>query len=79
MPRESAFAKGRRLLVEGRLVVRQADANQTIALVRGDSSEIYRTEWQRGVGWSCTCPVRTTKCGHLVALRLITVISEEIV
>lgn len=71
MPRESAFVKGRRLLTEGRVIVRLADARNIRAMVRGDSGEWYWTTYQRG-GWACTCPA-LGRCSHLVALQLVTV------
>lgn len=68
--RESAFDKGRRLLVEGRLIVRRAGPEGISALCRGDSGEMYRLEYQRG-GWSCSCPA-FGRCAHLIALQLVT-------
>jgi len=69
--RESAFVKGRRLLVEGRVVVRLADSQTIRAMVRGDSGEWYRTSYERG-GWACSCPC-IGRCSHLIALQLVTI------
>ena len=78
MTRESAHDKGRRYLTEGRLTIRSANrAGGVVAIVRGDSGLVYRAEWVPDVGWTCNCPARTDQCAHLVALRLVTVVSEE--
>ncbi|SDP46270.1 hypothetical protein SAMN05660199_03953 [Klenkia soli] len=77
MTRESTFAKGRRLLTEGRLNVRSVTAAEIVAVCRGDSAEVYAAGWAPGPGWTCTCPARTTECAHLVALRLVTVVTRE--
>jgi uncharacterized Zn finger protein len=68
--RENAEARGRRYLVEGRLVVRLVDGRRNVAEVRG-SGEVHRVEYQPG-GWSCSCPA-LSRCAHLVALQLVTV------
>ena len=39
--RESAQAKGRRLLTEGRLVVNLVNGHRIEATCRGDSAEVY--------------------------------------
>jgi uncharacterized Zn finger protein len=76
--RESAHNKGRRYLTEGRLTIRTATRELgVVAIVRGDSGELYRTAWAPALGWSCTCPARTDRCAHLVALRLVTVAHQE--
>ena len=73
MPRESAEAKGRRLLVEGRLVVQLVDGRKIVAACRGDSGEVYRLGFDpRTRSWRCTCPALTAACSHLIALRLVT-------
>jgi hypothetical protein len=69
--RESAFVKGRRLLVEGRLVVRSAGPAGIRALCRSDSGEFYRLGTDNG-SWQCSCPA-VGRCSHLVALQLVTV------
>jgi hypothetical protein len=71
MPRESAYTKGRRLLVEGRLFVGVADPQGFRARIRGDSA-MYDLTFERGV-WRCTCdhPAASTPCSHIVAGRLV--------
>jgi hypothetical protein len=71
MPRENAFAKGRRLLTEGRLIVRAAGPQGIRALCRGDSGEWYHAFFERD-GWRCDCPA-LGRCSHLIALQLVTV------
>ena len=74
---ESVDVKGRRLLGEGRLVVRTVgDANRPgliVASCRGDSGDIYALGYDPGKNeWRCSCEARG-KCSHLVALQLVTV------
>lgn len=71
MPREDAWSKGRRLLVEGRLIVRSAGPQGIRALCRGDSGEFYRLGYRPG-SWYCDCPC-PSRCSHLHALMLVTV------
>jgi hypothetical protein len=66
--REKAFIKARRLLAEGRVLVRQAGPDYLIARVRGDSARLYRTGYQGG-RWHCDCDAKST-CGHVLALAL---------
>lgn len=68
--RESAETKGRRYLIEGRLVVELVDAQQIAATCRGTGA-VYQCGYARG-SWFCTCPVRG-RCSHLVALMAVTV------
>jgi uncharacterized Zn finger protein len=68
--RENAEAKGRRYLVEGRLLVVRVDSNGIEATCRGNG-ETYRLG-HNGTAWGCTCPARGV-CAHLTALRLVTV------
>lgn len=70
MTRESAESKGRRYLIEGRLVIEAVDHRRVVASVRG-SGEIYATGYSPG-GWFCSCPAQG-RCSHLVALQLVTV------
>ena len=77
MPRESAEAKGKRYLTEGRLtvtVVRSPDTNgraPVVAECRG-SDTTYKLGYDDTTKtWRCTCPAKTT-CAHLVALQLVT-------
>jgi len=68
--RESAEAKGRRLLVEGRLVVKTVDDRHAVARCRGDSGEIYHLVAEAR-GWTCSCPA-LGRCSHVIALQLVT-------
>jgi hypothetical protein len=71
VPREDSFAKGRHLLVEGRLLIRRVDDSTVLAECRGDSGEIYAltSDQER---WTCSCPA-VERCSHAVALRLVVV------
>lgn len=75
MAREGAPEKARRLLVEGRLVVREIRSSGTIvAECRGDSGQIYALGYDaRRKQWRCTCAEMKGRCSHLVALQLVTV------
>lgn len=78
--RESANDKGRRLLVEGRLLVRRVDLDLglIIAECRGDSGEVYYLGRDPTNGqWRCTCREMKGKCSHLVALHLVTATSTR--
>ena len=76
MPRETAHAKARRLLTEGRLNVRHVSERSAIALCRGDSALVYRLGFDRG-SWFCSCACATDQCSHLKALRLIVLEPEH--
>ena len=65
--RESAQAKGRRLLTEGRLTVTEVDRAVVRAACRGDSGTVYNLG-HNGKSWGCTCPAKG-RCSHLVALQ----------
>lgn len=67
--RESAEAKGRRYLAEGRLIISVAGRDRIDATCRG-SGEVYAVTYRRG-GWSCSCPA-LGRCSHLTALMLVT-------
>lgn len=69
--RENIDAKGRRLLIEGRVYVTAVSPGIVRARVRGDRGELYRAgfEWRE---WRCDCPARG-RCSHLVAVQLITI------
>jgi uncharacterized Zn finger protein len=77
MPREDARTKARRLLAEGRLIVRLVDEREIRAICRGDHGEIYSLGHDAG-SWYCTCPAKTT-CSHLYALMSVTVVSSGVV
>lgn len=70
MPRENAETKGRRYAVEGRLQVHAVTDDTIEATCRGDG-HVYRLGWHGT--WHCSCPARSDRCCHLVALRLVTV------
>jgi hypothetical protein len=69
MTRESAEAKGRRYLGEGRLIVEYVDDRLIRATCRGGGA-VYVLGHERD-RWYCTCPA-LRRCGHLVALQLAT-------
>lgn len=75
---ESAAEKGRRLLVEGRLVVREVGnpgkPGRIVAECRGDSGDIYSLGYDPAKEeWRCGCPNVTGNCSHLAALKLVVV------
>jgi hypothetical protein len=67
--RENALNKGRRYVAEGRLVVKQLDAESVRAECKGDGA-IYRVGYADG-RWSCNCPA-LGRCSHEYALGLVT-------
>jgi hypothetical protein len=74
MTRESAAAKARRYLAEGRLIVLEVGPQVVRAVCRGDG-QVWRCGWWQG-RWGCTCPAGGTfraTCAHLLALRLVVV------
>ncbi len=64
--RENAYAKSRRYLIEGRLVVERVDRHGVVATCRGDGA-LHRCRWEPATGWSCTCLAKA-RCSHLLAL-----------
>ena len=72
MPREHARDRGRRLVAEGRLVIRRVNDVEILALCRGDSGEMHELGYHPSGGWWCDCEART-QCGHLYALQLTTI------
>lgn len=70
--RETAFAKARRLLVEGRVVVLHIGAGTIRAAVRGDSAELHSVAYERG-RWICSCPA-LAHCSHAMATALVSVV-----
>lgn len=70
MARESIEAKGRRYLLEGRLVVTAVDESIVRAACRG-AGAVYDVGFD-GEAWGCSCPA-VGRCAHLVALQLVTV------
>lgn len=77
--REHAATKARRLLIEGRLIVRRVEvagphAGLVVAACRGDSSAVYDLGYDpTRKQWRCTCPA-TRECSHLLALKLVTAV-----
>ena len=69
--RENAASKGRRYLIEGRVIVTAVSGDVIAARVRGDGA-IHTCGWEPMVGWRCSCHARTA-CSHLLAVRLVTV------
>lgn len=72
MTREDVQTKARRLLVEARLIVTAVNptASTVNAIARGEG-HLYRMRYDPLVGWSCSCPNRSDRCSHLLALRSI--------
>ncbi len=70
MPRENAETKGRRYLVEGRLVVEHVGGQTIRAHCRGGGT-VYMLGADGG-DWWCECPALGL-CSHLIALQLVTV------
>jgi uncharacterized Zn finger protein len=72
LARESAAAKGRRYLLEGRLNVERVHDGLIVASCRGDQGDVYALGYDRERReWRCTCPA-LRRCSHLVALQLVT-------
>lgn len=71
--RENAETKGRRYATEGRLLVLEVDTDTIRAHCRGDGA-IYQLGWNHADRWWCSCPARTDRCSHLIALRLVTIV-----
>lgn len=67
--RESVDAKGRRYLVEGRLVVDVVVGAAVRARCRGTGAT-YAVAYDSATGWRCDCPARRW-CAHLVATALV--------
>lgn len=72
MTPETVAQKATRYLAEGRIVVTAVDGDLVRATCRG-AGELYTLGHEPGQGWHCSCPVRTDRCAHLTALRLVTV------
>ena len=73
--RENAYAKARRYLTEGRVIVSEVRPDQVSTLVRGDG-KLYAAGY-RGGEWSCDCPALSAACAHLRAIRMITAVDIE--
>lgn len=73
--RENVYAKGRRLLTEGRLRIASVNGDRVEARVRGDSAAVYRVRHVPGAGWACTCRA-ASRCSHIVAAQLVTIVER---
>ncbi len=74
---EQVTKKSHRLLIEGRLIVREVGTashpGRIVAECRGDSGAIYKLGYDANAEqWRCTCEARG-ECSHLIALKLVTV------
>jgi uncharacterized Zn finger protein len=65
VPRENAQDKGKRYLLEGRVVIVHVDRDSAAAVVRGDGHLHHVAV--HGPAWTCTCPART-RCSHQYAV-----------
>ena len=74
--REAAHERGRRLLVEGRVIITHVSHPAIHARVRGDSAEVHVVSWRADHGWHCTCDARN-RCAHLVAVQLVVVVPAD--
>lgn len=71
--RENARTKARRLLVEGRVLVRRVDEQGALAHVRGDSGAVRIVTF--GLGrWFCDCPAKGDTCSHVRAVASVVVV-----
>lgn len=72
--RENAETKARRLLVEGRVMIRRLDERGALTDVRGDSGVLRRVIFDAFAElWSCDCPARSEKCAHVLAVAAVVV------
>jgi uncharacterized Zn finger protein len=74
--RESAAAKARRLLVEGRVRIVSVDRGVR-AEVRGDSARLYDVSWFDDGGWRCDCRAYGRACSHVQAVQLVVVVAPR--
>jgi hypothetical protein len=75
----TAAEKARRLLPEGRLMIKQVDpeigSGLVVAECRGDSGEVYSLGHDPTKDeWRCTCREMKGNCSHLQALKLVVVV-----
>jgi len=69
--REDVRTKGLRYLAESRVTIRAVSPDGIRASAR-ELGAVYRLGYDRGRGWWCDCPARSTCC-HLFALMSVTV------
>jgi len=74
--RENAQAKARRYLLEGRV-------DDPIGWPAGCPGSCqrpgpcYSVGYEPGGGWTCTCPARTPRCCHVVAVQLVVAVPQR--
>lgn len=69
VPRGAKFATGDRLLI----LHPPGDVLATVL----DTPDTWLVRWSPDVGWSCSCPVKTTSCGHILAVRRVIVLDTD--
>lgn len=74
--REGAQQKARRYLLEGRIMIRSVGPQGVRAHVRGQGS-VYNVAYEAGGGWRCSCPARTPRCCHVIAVQLVVVVPQH--
>jgi hypothetical protein len=74
--RENAPTRALRFLVEGRLMIRHVGLDLVDACVRGDSGVLRRVTFDPS-GWSCTCPARSDRCAHVLAVKTVVVVPVD--
>jgi hypothetical protein len=77
--RENADVKARRLLIEARLRILEADEESAIVVAecRGDSGAIYGLGYDGERRWWCDCPTYGARCSHVRALQLVCVMEPR--
>jgi hypothetical protein len=70
--RNNKFTKARRLLIEGRVRVTNADEVSIRATIRGDSGSylVGYDPREHSQGWWCNCPAYGN-CSHVQSLKLL--------
>lgn len=67
-PRENFREKGRRYLIEGRVLIHAVTPHGVVAAtVRGDSG-LWKVTYTNT--WECTCPAKS-RCSHVEAVSLV--------
>ena len=74
--RENARTKSKRLLIEGRVLIRSAGPQGVSALVRGDSGCLRRVSYENA-RWFCDCPA-LGPCSHIMAVEAVVLVADEI-
>ena len=73
--REGAQQKARRYLLEGRVMIRSVGRQGVRAHVRGQG-HCYKVAYEGGGGWSCTCPARTSRVLHVIAVQIVVAVPQ---